>query len=246
MAFEISQLKNTYLKDAAIIADSNNNGVINDGREISIFLEKVDDIVRNGLCSDEEYREILSFCPREVETKKGVIQIGVKEYTHNQKAQEFYFEQFEIDIDNELKDRNLEKTPENIAIVVEIIKQKKDLNILIKIQEAKIEKLINGNYRDTSALKEEIVISGSLATGALAGAFAGFKIGIPFGVPGMVAGLLGGALAGSLVGGFGGASISKFVFKSENIDELEQQSQELLDSEMQKLNELKAEYEKLG
>ena len=101
-----------------IVVDKNNDGIISDGSEVSIFLKKSENIVKNGLCTDSEYNEILEYCPREITTRGGKITIGTKELIPNESKQKQHLEEFNAEIDRELKSRNLDKTSENVGKVL--------------------------------------------------------------------------------------------------------------------------------
>ena len=54
MSFEISKITNKDLRDIATIIDENNDGVISDGNETSIFLQKGQDLVNIGVVLKED------------------------------------------------------------------------------------------------------------------------------------------------------------------------------------------------
>lgn len=246
MSFEISQLKNKYLQDIATVVDNNNDGVINNGNEISIFLEKSQNLVSVGLCSEAEYSEILGYCPREVNTRGGKLQIGTQEYVPNEKAQQAYVEKLKSEVDQELEAKNLEKTPENISITTELIKKRKDLSVQIKIQEAKIEKLKMQRPEDKFEQGKEVTTSCSMAAGAVGGAWLGFKVGASFGVPGMVIGAALGGLVGSIATGVTGSLVFDAVLPEDKLNQSKAEIQKELATESEKLKELKEEYAKLN
>lgn len=245
MAFEISQLTNVYLKDLATSIDGNNDGVISNGSEVSVFLAKSKDVVETGLCSEAEYTKILGYCPREISIRGEKTTIGTLEYEANEKAQNAYLESLKLEVTKELEARNLEQTADNVSLVMEIIKKKKELNVQIKIQEAKIEELKNRKPEDAFEARTEVITSTSMATGAVGGAWLGFKVGATFGVPGMVIGAAIGGLVGTFVTGLGGVAIAKATIPEDELKQIEKQNQEELLSEMKKLEELKTEYENL-
>ena len=70
MTFEISKIRNSYLRDIAIIVDDG-NGIIED-KELNIFKEKAKGLLENGLCDQYEYSEILGFHPQNTNNKNNV------------------------------------------------------------------------------------------------------------------------------------------------------------------------------
>ena len=128
MGFEISQIKNQYLRDIATAADNNNDGTISNGSEVSIFLNKSKAVKDNGLCTNDEYLDILNFCPRELKTVDGAkVQIGNKEAVIDAESKKQYFEELNSQIENILNEKSLDKTPENVERAIEILKQRKEL-----------------------------------------------------------------------------------------------------------------------
>ncbi len=245
MAFEISYIKNLYLQDIATIVDKNNDGIINND-EVSVFIQKSQKILELELCNSSEFGDILRFCPREVSTRGGKVQIGTKEYTPNPEAQKAYLEELNSEIKKELETRNLENTPENVSMVTEIVKKKKDLNIQIKMQEAKLENLKKQKPGDKFETRKEIALATSMTAGAVGGAWLGFKIGAVGGPTGMAIGALVGGIVGSFVGGFGGLGIANLTISEDDKKSAQQEINKEIAVEIENLKKLQEEYKKLG
>lgn len=245
MGFEISQIKNQYLKDIATVVDVNNDGMISNGNEVSIFLDKSKSIQENGLCSDEEYSEILAYCPRELMTRGGKIRTGTKEPIPNEESKKQYLEDLNRQIDDVLKEKSLEKTPENIEKASQIVKQRKELEIQIKIQESKIEKLKQRKPHESFEKRKVAVASVSMTGGAVAGAFAGAKIGALGGPIGVATGAFIGGIIGAIGLGVAGLGLVHTTISDEEKAEAIKQNQDEIEKEVAKLNELKDMYQKI-
>lgn len=250
MGFEISQIKNQYLKDIATAADNNNDGTISNGSEVSVFLNKSKAVKDNGLCSEDEYINILNYCPRELKTVDGdKVQIGNKEGIVDAELKKQYLAELNAHIDNILKEKSLEKTPENIEKATEILKQRKELEVQIKIQETKIEKLKLNDPEKSFTAKKVIITSATTVCGgiggALGGALLGSKVGILGGPIGIAAGALYGAIIGGVCGGATGIGIVKKTITPEEKEKAVKANQEEIKLETQKLEEFKTAYKSI-
>lgn len=234
MTFEISKISNSYLRDVAIIIDDG-NGIIQD-EEISVFLDKVKQlgIIDAGLCSQIEYSEILNYNFTETKTVQ-----------KNNDIQQNYITEYEAEIEKELNKRNLERTDENVKNIIEIIKNKKELNIQIKIQEVKIKKL-NEKLEDVFFKRKLISTVAGIIPTAIAGAAIGFKVGALFGPAGMVVGAFLGNTIGAAVGGFCGYKIGSATISEEDKKAAQEEIKKEIAAEEETLKKLREEYEKLG
>lgn len=237
MTLKISQISNSYLRDIATIVD-NGNGIIEEA-EISIFSDKVKEmgVLEAGVCSKNEYAEIVETINKNTPVVEGQGQ--------NPNVQSAYLEELNAEIDKELKIRNLVRDDENIKIVTEIIKNKKELNIQIKVQEAKIEKIKEKANDPFFVRKMWSTIAGIVPTG-IAGAAIGFKVGAAFGPAGMVIGAIVGNGIGALIGGFGGYTIGEATIPEEDKKNVQQEYDKEILVEKEKLKKLYEEYEKLN
>ena len=249
MGFEISQIKNPYLKDIAKIVDANNDGTISNGSEVSIFINKSKSIKDNGLCTEDEYIDILSFCPRELETKDGTIIVGNKEPIVNTEAKKQYLEDLNKQINDILKEKSLENTPENIKKATNILKQRIEVEIQIKIQEAKIEKLQRKQPEKNFAKRKMVITALSATGGGLSGAMAGAVAGLKFGAFAGPAGILVGAFTGGLIGSIGagiaGLEFAKGTYSQEDLENERTEDKKMLEKEVETLNKLKEEYKNI-
>lgn len=256
MAFEISQIINKYLQDAATIVDKNNDGIINNGTEVSVFLKKAENIKENGLCSEDDYRKILDYCPRETTITNGnkVIQ-GTKEYEPNEIRQNEYKAELEKLIDDELKNKGLEKNAENISKAIEIIKLKKEINIQIKILENQIDNLKQQKPQDK--FKETILATSVAGTGVgiVAGGYTGAKIGAALGSKfgtalggfpyGTIVGGVVGAFFSGIAGAVGGKQAAKAFITEEDLKQAELEIKNEIETKNNELQKLKEQLENL-
>lgn len=249
MAFEISQIINTYLKDAATIVDKNNDGVISNGAEISVFMQKAENIKEHGLCSEEDYREILNFCPRETTIANGQkVQQGTDKYEPNEAKQNEYKAELNKLVDEELKNKGLEKNSENITKAIEIVKQKKEINIQIKILEKQIEELKQQKPEDKYKNKIMGATITSTGVGIGVGAYTGSKLGTAFlgGFPmGTIAGAVIGGIAAGIAGAVGGNNVAKTVISKEELENAKQEIETEIKNKNTELDNLKTRLENL-
>lgn len=251
MGFDISVLANNkLLRDIAIVVDEDNSGTINNIKEGSIFLQKVKELQASGVIdeNDEDYRKILDYCPQEITWSNGKkILTGKEEMPVDSSAKKAYDEQLNKDISFELNRLGLEKNEANIKKAMDLIKLKKDLEIQIKLSEAKIEKIKNNTVEKEYEKRELTTAMISMSGGTIACAAIGLKIGSVLSastlnpVP-MVAGAIIGGAVGAVLGCVGGILGHKYSINEENF---EKNRQEQLAQEQQNLETLKAQLEKL-
>ena len=243
--FGISQITNKFLKDIATIADTNNDAVINGEKEISIFLEKSKAIKENGLCSEEEYDTLLKSCPREVQVGNAKMTVGGNTTPVDEAAQEQYKNELEELVNKTLEKKQLENTPENRLKAIEIIKTQKELNIQIKIQEAKIEKLKQKKPEDLFETRKQVGTYTGMTGGALGGVALGVKIGLLGGAVGAGIGAFIGGIVGAIAGGGAGIAIATSTISDEEKANAQKQIDEQVKSATEELNKLKENYEQI-
>jgi len=251
MGFEISGIiNNKILQDIAFIADKNNSGSIDNLQEGSIFLQRVKELQEQGVISkdDPEYKNILNYCPQEIVWGNGKkIIAGKEDMPANEPSKLSYVEQLNKDVDFELNRLGLEKNEANIEKVMGIIKTKKDLEIQIKLCEAKIENLKNLTVEEKYKDKELKTTMISMGGGTLAGAAVGFKIGMSSAAVTLnPIAVVGGALLGGFIGGVVGCASGLLAHKlSINPAEFEKNRQEQIAQEQSNLEDLKKQLENL-
>lgn len=126
MGIEISYIKNQNLKELATIIDNNNDGIINNGNETSIFLKRAEELLNNGLCTEKEYLDIEKYCPHDNYTRGGAkLTQGTLDTRHDKKAQEQYKCELNKEINEILTRKGLNKSEANIKTAIKLIKQKK-------------------------------------------------------------------------------------------------------------------------
>ena len=154
-----------------------------------------------------------------------------------------YIERLNIDIDSELNRLGLEKNEANIKKAINIIKQRKDLEIQIKLSEAKIERLKNDTVKKHYKNRQLMTEITSMAVGSIAGVAVGFKMTAATLNPlAIVGGVLLGGVIGAVLGCAGGVYGHKL---SIDENEFEKNRQEQITQEQNNLETLKAQLENL-
>lgn len=186
--YDISKIVNKYLRDAAVISDIDNNGIINDGKEASIFIEKSRRLLNNELITSSEYKDVF---------KSSLVK---KTDTY----QSEYKKDLDKQIDEELKRKLLPNTLENMNKAVVIIKRRKEINIELEIHENKLKQLQviepKDKYGKRTAIIESVTATGGSMAGLFAGGIAGLKAGGVFGAAGGPIGAACGACVGAFIG----------------------------------------------
>lgn len=248
MSIEISYIKNKNLKELATIVDSNNDGIINNGNETSIFLKRAEELLNNGLCTESEYSDIEKFCPHDTYIRGSAkLAQGTENTKHNAQAQQQYKNELSKEIDNALLRKGLDKNENNIKIVLKLIKQKKETLLQISIHELNIVELKKKNPKEQFTVRENIIMSITGTSGIVSGALLGGKFGFVIGGPyGAVAGALIGGIAGGIGGCIGGLAINDTTISEEDILKAKNDIQQQIKDENDIITKLKQKLKNIG
>ena len=248
MGIEISYIKNRNLKELATIIDNNNDGIINNGNETSIFLKRAEELLNNGLCTEKEYLDIEKYCPHYNYTRGGAkLTQGTLDTRHDEKAQEQYKCELNKEINEILTRKGLNKSEANMKTAIKLIKQKKEILLQIRIHEQNITVLKKKNPKEEFTVRENIISSATSTVGIVGGAVIGGKIGLAVGgLYGAVAGGIIGGLVGGVGGFITGFAINEATISKEDINKAKNNIQKEITAENDAIIKLKQKLKNIG